>query len=194
MIGQLPKELNVNGKKLAIRSDFRVALLIFTAYNDVELIENEVMQEKTMTMLNCLYENFSEIPYEDYPEAIKQGIWYLDGGGNTEESTSQQAPKKVMDWEQDEQLIFSAVNKVAGYETRATEYLHWWTFLGLFNEIGEGLFSAVVNIRTKKNKHKKLEKHEKEFYKENRSLIDLKVKLTEEEKADLERLNKLLNS
>ena len=71
MIGQLPKELNVNGKKLAIRSDFRVALLIFTAYNDVELIENEVMQEKTMTMLNCLYENFSEIPYEDYPEGDK---------------------------------------------------------------------------------------------------------------------------
>ena len=98
-----------------------------------------------------------------------------------------------MDWEQDESIIFSAINKVAGCETREKEYIHWWTFLGYFSEIGEGLFSTVINIRQKKNKGKKLEKYEQEFYRSNKQLIDLKEKYTAEEQAEIDRLNELLN-
>lgn len=190
MIGQLPKQLNINGINRAIRSDFRTALLIFIAYNDTELSE----QEKSLVMLDCLYEDFVNIPGEDYQSAADQAVLFLDGGkaSTDEESSSHAKAKKVMDWEQDEQLIFSAINKVAGYETRDKEYLHWWSFLGLFNEIGEGLFSTVISIRSKKNKGKKLEKHEQEFYKENKSLIDIKVKITAEEQAEKDYWNKLL--
>lgn len=189
MIGRLPKELNVNGTDRAIRSDFRVALLIFQAYNDPELSD----QEKAQAMMECLYEDYDNLSREDYQEAYDQAIWFLDGGGIEEEKDSNhQKARKVMDWEQDERIIFSAVNKVAGHETRAVEYMHWWTFLGYFNEIGEGLLSTVINIRQKKNKGKKLEKYEQEFYRENRSLIDIKVKLTAEEQAEKEYYEKLL--
>ncbi|MDF2537996.1 MAG: putative phage protein [Herbinix sp.] len=188
MIGCLPKQLNINNIERAIRSDFRVALLIFQAYNDLELSD----QEKGIVMLDCIYEDFDSIPFEDYHEAQEKALWFLDGGGEPDENTNHQQAKKVMDWEQDEQLIFSAVNKVAGYETRSVEYLHWWTFLGYFNEIGEGLFSTVINIRQKKNKGKKLEKYEQEFYRENKKLIDIKVKLTPEEQAEKEYFEKLL--
>ena len=41
MIGELPKTLCINGKERAIRSDFRVALSIFQALNDVELKNGE---------------------------------------------------------------------------------------------------------------------------------------------------------
>ncbi len=190
MIGQLPKELNVNGKKLAIRSDFRVVLLIFQAYGDPDLSDDE----KATVMMECLYENPEDIKSDNYQTAAEQAIWFLDGGGTSGKDVSQANTKKIIDWEQDEQLIFSAVNKVAGYETRSTEYLHWWTFLGFFNEIGEGLFSTVINIRSKKNKGKKLEKHEQEFYKENKSLIDLNRKLSTEEQEERERINQWLNS
>lgn len=187
MIGRLPKKLNVNGIDRTIRSDFRVALLIMQAYNDPELTE----QEKSRAMMECLYDDIDSIPYEDYQEAYDEAVWFLDGGKVDEDSKHQQS-KKVMDWEQDEQMIFSAVNKVAGHETRAVEYMHWWTFLGYFNEIGEGLLSTVINIRQKKNKRKKLEKHEEEFYRENRSLIDIKTQLTKEEQAEIEYYKKLL--
>jgi len=50
----------------------------------------------------------------------------------------------------------------------------------------------VINIRQKKNKRKKLEKHEEEFYRENRSLIDIKTQLTKEEQAEIEYYKKLL--
>lgn len=186
MIGYLPKELYVNGIERAIRSDFRTALLIFQACNDVELND----YEKVMTMVECLYEDVENILPEDYQEANDQAVWFLEGGNVADDKVKQ--TKKVLDWEQDQQMIFSAVNKVAGHETRAVEYMHWWTFLGYFNEIGEGLLSTVINIRQKKNKGKKLEKHEQNFYIENKSLIDIKIKLTEEEQAEIDYWNNLL--
>lgn len=192
MIGQLPKKLEVNGTERAIRSDFWVALLIFQAWIDSDLVEDEIRHEKTMTMIECLYEDFENIPPEDYQEAADMAVWFLDGGCEPDIDSNHQHAKKVMDWEQDEQIIFSAINKIAGYETRSADNLHWWTFLGFFNEIGEGLFSTVMNIREKKNKGKKLEKYEQEFYSKNKNLIDIKVKLTPEEQAEKEYFEKLL--
>ncbi len=186
MIGKLPTSLKVNGIDRAIRSDFRVALLIFQAFNDPELSD----QEKAWVMLECLYEDFENMPPDDLEEACRQAVWFLDGGMVQEDV---KPSKKVIDWEQDEQMIFSAVNKVAGKEVRAVEYMHWWTFLGYFNEIGECLLSTVINIRQKKNKGKKLEKYEQEFYRANKSLIDIKKRYTPEEQAEKEYLLKLLN-
>ena len=60
-------------------------------------------------------------------------------------------------------------------------------------EIGEGTFATVVSIRDKKAKGKKLEDWEREFYKENKTLIDLDVKYSEEELEEQKRLNDLLN-
>lgn len=190
MIGRLPVKLNINGVDRAIRSDFRVALLIFQAYNDPDLQQHE----KTTVMLDCLYEDFKDMSENDLSEAIQQALWFLDGGGTETESSNHAKAKKVMDWEQDEQMIFSAINKVAGFETRIMEYIHWWTFLGYFNEIGEGLFSTVLSIRSKLNKNKKLDKTEKEFYKENKHLIDLKQRYSTQQQAEIDRINKLLNS
>lgn len=188
MIGRLPTTLDVNGSSFNIRTDFRVALLIFQAFNDPDLS----IHEQGRVMLECLYENPSEIPINDFEEAYKKAIWFLDGGSTSSQESNQKKPKKVMDWEQDEQIIFSAVNKVAGFETRAKEYIHWWTFLGYFNEIGEGLFTTIISIRSKLNKGKKLDKVEKEFYKENKSLIDLNKKYSVEQQAEIDRINKLL--
>ena len=182
MIGRLPTTLVIDNMEYKIRTDYRIVLTIFEAFNDVELTD----KDKMYVMLELLYE---EIP-TNLEEALKQATWFLDGGKQYEEFNK---TKKVMDWEQDESIIFSAINKVAGCETREKEYIHWWTFLGYFSEIGEGLFSTVVNIRQKKNKGKKLEKYEQEFYRNNKQLIDLKEKYTAEEKAEIDRLNELLN-
>jgi len=188
MIGNLPTKLEVNGTNREIRSDFRNVLLIFQAYNDPELTD----YEKNQVMLECLYSDFEQFELSEHQEATEKGVLFLDGGGKTDSNSTHEKAKKVMDWEQDEQIIFSAVNKIAGYETRAKEYIHWWTFLGFFNEIGEGLFSSVIAIRQKKNKGKKLEKHEQEFYRENMKMIDLKQKYTAEEQAEIDYYNNLL--
>ena len=56
MIGLLPKSLEINGTEYRIRSDFRVALLIFEAFNDSGLND----YEKIQVCLECLYEKIPE--------------------------------------------------------------------------------------------------------------------------------------
>ena len=59
-------------------------------------------------------------------------------------------------------------------------------------EIGECLFSQVVNIRQKKATNKKLEKWEKEFYNANKEIIDLKKRVSEEQQKEMDALEKWL--
>lgn len=99
---------------------------------------------------------------------------------------------KLLDWEQDAQVIVADVNKVAGTEIRALPFLHWWTFAAYFHAVGEGQLSTLVSIRDKLRKGKKLEKWEQEYYRKNKEKVDLKKRYSAEEKAEQERINKLL--
>lgn len=160
MIGLLPTSLEIDGEQYEINSDFRIALLIFEAYADKELI----YCEKAAVCLNCLYK---EVP-KNVEEALKKALWFLDGG---DVPKSKKAPVKIIDWSYDESIIFPALNKVAGFETRIASYVHWWTFLGYFSEVGDGLLSQVMNIRGKRAKGKKLEKWERDFTMSTKSLL-----------------------
>ena len=73
------------------------------------------------------------------------------------------------------------INRVAGCEVRALPFLHWWTFLAYFRGIGEGQLSAVVGIREKRRKGKKLDEWERDFYRENRDMVDFKMRYTSED-------------
>ncbi len=181
MIGALPEYLTVGDTDYEIRSDYRNVLQVFEAFNDPELMQ----EEKWIVAIYLLIEPFACA--DDVLEAVENGfdvnevakqiIWFISAG--KEPGDKKELP--VYDWEQDEQMIFSAVNKVAGKEIRELEYLHWWTFLGYFNEIGEGTFSFIVGIRNKRNKGKKLDKHEWEFLNENKELVKLQKRMTKEE-------------
>lgn len=59
--------------------------------------------------------------------------------------------------------------------------MHWWTFVGYFEEIEEGTFSQVLAIRQKRAKGKKLEQWEREFLNDNQALVNLKKKMSDEE-------------
>lgn len=168
----LPAALEVGGRTYNIRTDFRAALDIIAAFSDPELPD----AAKQRVMVEILYE---ELPPEEHLEdAIKQALWFLDCGKKKDNTPRPQ----TMDWEQDAAIIFPAVNKIAGYETRnPQQYTHWWTFVGYFDEIQDGLFSQVLAIRQKRAKGKKLEKWEQEFLRDNRYLVELKTRISEEE-------------
>lgn len=187
MIGELPESLEIGGKSYKINADFRVVLKIFQAFDDPELTDSE----KCFICMKNLFSDFKNIPEKDLQTAVNQAYWFVGGGNIPEKNNARNT--KIIDWEQDEFLYFPAVNKVAGFETRAVKFLHWWTFLGFFNEIGEGLFSQVLHIRDKKSRGKKLEKWENEFLCMNKNLIEIRKKYTKEELEERERINALLN-
>lgn len=181
MIGTLPEVLTVGGEDYPIRTDYRNILQIFEAFQDTELEQTE----KWIVAVYLMFEDFScaddvlQAVQNGFglEEAIKEISWFISAG----HPEKQAVEKPTYNWKQDEQIIFSAVNKVAGKETRELEYLHWWTFLGYFNEVGEGTFSFIVGIRHKMNHGKKLEKNEKEFLARNKELVKLEKPKTKEE-------------
>lgn len=177
---ELPTSLDVGGVDFAIRTDFRAVLDILKSFNDPEYEPDERWE----ICLDILYEDYGDMPDHLKPEAAKKAVEFIDMGI---EDDGKRRPH-TMDWEQDAAIIIPAVNRALGKEIRSLGYMHWWTFLGAYMEIGESLFAQVINIRQKKAKGKKLEKWEKEFYRENRELIDLKKKYSDEEKEEQERL------
>lgn len=185
MIGyELPTSLNVGGVDFAIRTDFRAILDILIACNDPELTD----EEKSWVLLEIIYPECDSIPTEHLEEACKKASDFIDCGHKDD---GKHHPKLV-DWEQDAPLIIPAINKVAHTEIRSTPQLHWWTFVSYYMEIGESLFSSVVSYRDKRAKHKKMEKYEKEFYKENKSLIDFKTNISTEDQKKKDSLEKWL--
>lgn len=193
MIGALPEALTVGGEDYSIRTDYRNILQVFEAFQDPELTQ----EEKWIVAIYLLFEDFSSDDDVmqaaqdgfDLEESMKQISWFISAG----QPEKQVLEQPTYNWTQDEQMIFSAVNKVAGRETRELEYLHWWTFLGYFNEVGEGTFSFIVGIRHKLNKGKKLEKHEKEFLSHNKELVLMKKPLTKEEQEQEDAYKSLLD-
>ena len=186
-----PTSLNVGGVDYEIRTDYSAVLDLFTALNDPEL-QNESEEltayAQTQCILQIMFPQCDDIPEEHIQEALQKVSEFIDMGIRDE-----QKKPKTMDWEQDAPIIIPAVNKVLNTEIRAQNYIHWWTFLGAYMEIGESLFSNVVSIRQKKAKGQPLDKWEKEFYKENKTLIDLKEKYTEEELAEQEYMKRLFD-
>ena len=177
---QLPTSVEIGGLIYEIRSDFRVVLDIMTAMNDPELTQ----QEKAIVLLELFYPDIASMPPEFWQDAVNECILFINGGNEEDRKTKQ--PKLVC-WEQDFQYIVSPINKVIGKEIRAMDYLHWWTFLAAFLEIGDCTFAQIVRIRERKATGKTLDKQDREWYRKNQRLVDIKTVYTDAEKDILEK-------
>ena len=184
MIFDLPTTVELCGNEWEINSDYRDILTILMAFEDEELTN----EEKAFVCLNNFYVDFENIPKDCFQEAYEKAIEFIDHGS----SKGNGSQIRTMCWEQDAPIIFPAINHVAGYEVRSADYLHWWTFLGMFMEIKDSTCSTVMALRQKKARGKKLEKYEREFWNQNRDLCVLRRKETEDDKAEKERLKALL--
>ena len=191
---KLPTTIIVNDREYAIRNngDFRIVLDCFEALNDLELSD----LEKYVSALYIFFTDFDDIEdilrlkESELTELINKMFDFFKCG---EADIVANTNYKTIDWNNDAQLICSAVNKVAGTEIRALPYLHWWTFLGYFSAIGESPLATVVSIRTKIVKGKKLEKYEREFQKDNPQYFLWDAR-TQQQKEEDELIKQLWNN
>ena len=179
----LPKSVTLSGAEYAVRYDYRAILDIFEVLNE----ENATQSERISAALQIFYPDCEDLPgYPLYQEAIGEMFRFINGG--KPEAQTGKKPQLVS-WDKDFPYIVSAVNRVLGYEVRSIPYtrkentggVHWWTFLSAYMEIGDCLFSQIVGIRSKVARGKKLDNGEKEFYRQNRDLIDIKTKISDEQ-------------
>ena len=189
MMWSLPISVKIKGKEYAIRNkcDYRVVLDVISALNDEDLemeyrVECALFQfygndeldtvEKVLTSLN------------DIQIAIVEMMKIINLG---KEETDEEYKPKLMDWEHDFTQLAPPISRTLGYSVRdAKNYTHWYDFIGAYMEIGECTFANIISIRNKRMKGKKLEDWEQEFYRENKKIIDLPHKLTDEEQEWLD--------
>lgn len=169
----LPKTLEISGRDFEIRSDFRAVLDAVAALNDPDLTQFEQVE----ACLRIIYPDRDGLP--DTVEAFQKAMWFIACG----EASSGIKQYKIMDWEQDFPLIVPPVNRVLGYDCRSIDYLHWWSFIAAYYEIGDCAFAVVTGIRNKQKRGKKLEDWEKEYLRNNPQVVELKTRYTEDEKA-----------
>ena len=118
-------------------------------------------------------------------EAILQAFAFL-GRSNGPEAEREDAPDlpTLVHWETDAPLIFDAINKGRQTDIRETD-LHWWTFLGLYMEIGQSLFATVLSLRQKLARGVKLDKEERRFVNENPQFFPESGGLSKEDEEEI---------
>lgn len=181
----LPKQVDINGELFEIRYDFRVILEIIEMLNDPDFEG----WEKTEALLNMFYLTPENI--RDKTKAVEACYAFMDQN----EKPHKRKSARLIDWEQDFDYIIAPINRVLGYECRAVDYdlhrntggVHWWTFMSAYMEMGaDCLMAQIVTMRDKLARHKKLEKHEREWIRNNRHLIDIRQKFSDKEKAEFD--------
>ncbi len=179
----LPREAVLEGKTYGLHTDFRDILEIFSYLENPDLPEYIRWQ----VALALFYKE----PLDDahFTAGAAYFTWFVNCG---REEGPYSGPK-LLDWEQDAQMIVADVNKVAGKEVREVPYIHWWTFLSWFHAIGEGQLSTVVSIRQKKQEGKKLADWEADYYRHNKAIVDLRRKISREEQEEKARLMAMLH-
>lgn len=168
MLGLLPVKL----LGLDINSDFRAIITVLQSWED-DYFNDE---DKIEILLRILYKDQQ---LDDVGLALTEAKSFLNRTRLDSESTDEPI---LISWVQDIHLIFDGIISTHGTDPRTLEYLHWWSFLGLFHGIKEGTFSNIIRIRSKINNAEKLDKWEEEYYLKNRHMVDLDI-----EKKRLER-------
>lgn len=175
----LPETVTIDDIEYKINADFRDIINIFNALNDDELTD----KEKTFVLLNNFYVD-DIMGIDNLEEAVKKAIWFMDWGKDYKD---RKETAKLIDWEQDYNLIISAVNTKAKTveDVRQLPFLHWWTFLSMFSERDKCRLSTIIELRDKLAKGQKLEKWEKQTLRENRDEIILTTKADEKLEKEL---------
>ena len=164
---EIPTSITIDGSKFHIRNngDYRVVLDCFSALQDAELDT----KERVLVCLLIFYDTFTAVS-DLYQCAqlneLVEGMYKFFNCG-AEQTQGTHSNYKLIDWEQDAQLISSAVNAVAHTEIRSEPYIHWWTFMGYYTAIGECPLSTIITIRHKLVTQQKLEKYERKFKADN---------------------------
>lgn len=168
----LPRTVRVGERNYAVHADYRDILQIIDILSD----EGE-LEPLRWEIAGCLFcDDFDTLDTEE-KNAMLQELSRFVNCGRDEDPEAPQRPKMI-DWKQDQQLIVADINKAAGQEIRALPFLHWWTFIAWFNAIGDGTLANVVALREKLRKGQKLERWERDFYNENRKMIDFQAQYT----------------
>lgn len=151
----LPQSVRIGERCYAIRTDYRVALRIFAAFED----EGLAQIEKQGIVLKLLY---PEVP-TDTDEALRLAFLFLRcGEAEEKQDEGENEPQtRLYSFTKDAPLICAAIQKSHGVDILA-ENLHWYRFAALFSDVNENTFFARLVYLRRQRALGKLTREERE--------------------------------
>ncbi|WP_311481453.1 Gp15 family bacteriophage protein [uncultured Anaerococcus sp.] len=190
LIKGLPNTIDVNGRKVAINTDFRT----WIKYEEIMLKEDEKAQNQVLEAIDaCLEENFMMSDLDELESLFDGFLWFYSLGKKTDGiSKTKEEDKKeseftnsslVYSFEHDWAYIYSAFMECYNINL-LTANLHWWEFKALFEGLNEKcLFSRIMSYRSIQITSK-MSKDEKKFYRTMKKIYALPDERTVEEKEN----------
>lgn len=186
LTNKLPVDVNINGVLYKINSDYRTSILFANYIQE----HNELNEEDIIYILKLYY---PVIP-QDIEQAVNCIFWFYRCGDEEKESnsTSTGNNKRIFDYEEDGQYIYSAFLSQYRIDLQEIAYLHWWKFKALFESLSED--NEIVKIMQYRamDLSKIKDKEQKKFYKKMKETYKLKEKINEADLQALDDVRKLL--
>lgn len=177
LMDKLPDHIIIDGRKYPINADFRAVIL----YSRL-ISEDSGAGENLGEAMSVLFRG--ECPPRT-EEAIQAINLYVAGG-----RTRKQGPSKKLlglnedlpfDFEEDDRLIWSAFFCTYRINLRTIEFLHWWEFLELLEELPEDCrLERTIHYRTVDVNNPKLGKDQKTVLKAIQNSVKIRPKRTQE--------------
>lgn len=126
-----------------ISADFRNMIQVDVILRDPGMSD----MEKTVAALNQLY---PEIP-KDTNLAIEGLEWFFSRGKTMgkDKKESRREEKRAFDFDVDANTIYSSFYAAYGLSLTATDFLHWWEFMALFEGLPEdSAMKQIIYYRT----------------------------------------------
>ncbi len=187
LVDRLPTKVHISGEDYSADTDFRTALSIILAFEDMDLTR----EEKCMIMLDLFY---IDHPKEDIKGAIDMAIKFLNCGESDSDSVggNPAPPRRLYSFEKDAKYIYSAIKQSHGVDLEAVDYLHWWKFCYMFADLREDCFFHKMIYLRKQKQIGKLSKEEAQAYAQMKDVLDLPKQYTTEELEEMEEVKRIL--
>lgn len=160
-----PTAVVVGGVEYEIDADFHTALDIMRAYEDPGL----TWLDKQEITLALLYGD--NIP-PDFTEALDMAVFFLDCGEDRGGDPARETGTgRLYSFSYDARYIYSAIQMTHGIDLAAVDYMHWWRFCYLLQDLREDCyFQRMIYLRARRAQGK-LSKEEKEEWRRNEAVL-----------------------
>ena len=184
LIDLLPTRVEIDSKEYEINSNFRTSLLFSILMENKDIPSN-------LKIRQALKLYYPVIP-KNTEKSIEKIIWFYTRGKEHKASTGKGNNVKILDYEEDADLIYSAFMSQYRIDLQDIEYLHWWKFKALFEGLKEdNKLSKIMEYRSIDLNSIK-DKEQRKFYKEKKKIYSLENNYSKEELKELEEWNKKL--
>lgn len=140
----LPNFIELDGDRYEINTDFKVWLKFHSVLTDKSLSSNEKF---VLIMLNCFdCEKCKKLP-QNAESTLNALLDFYGGNKKSEKAKKKSKSKKLFDFCEDAELIFSAFYMEYGIDL-TTAVMHWYKFLALLSGLTERTqFVKILSYR-----------------------------------------------